>query len=83
MTKTHSRALSRKTVMSNDGKVIGMIKNITVDLETGQVIDLVIKPDSSFDTTGYIVEGDRMIIPFEAVKDIKDYIVIDRYLSKK
>lgn len=83
MNKTYSRALSRKMVMSTDGKLIGMIKNITVDLETGQVIDLVVKPDPKFDASGYHMDGDRMIIPFEAVKDIKDYIVIDRYLSKK
>jgi sporulation protein YlmC with PRC-barrel domain len=29
------------------------------------------------------VDGDRLLIPFEAVKDIKDYIVVDRFLSKK
>ena len=32
--------------------------------------------------TGYRVDGDRLLIPFEAVKDIKDYIVVDRFLSK-
>jgi sporulation protein YlmC with PRC-barrel domain len=83
MTKTYSRNLSRKQVMSTDGKLIGLIKNITVDLDTGQVIDLIVKPDPKFDISGYSLEGDRMVVPFEAVKDIKDYIVIDRYVSKK
>ena len=69
--------------MSTDGMVIGMIKNIMVDLESGQVIDLVVKPEPDFDTAGYRMDGERMFIPFEAVKDIKDYIVVDRYLSKK
>ncbi len=32
--------------MTNDGKVIGTLKNIIVDDETGQVIDLIIHPDS-------------------------------------
>ncbi len=83
MKKTFARALSRKQIMSTDGMVMGTIKNITFDLHTGQVIDLVVKPDQSFETAGYAIEGERMFVPFEAVKDIKDYIVVDRYLSKK
>jgi len=29
------------------------------------------------------MDGDKMFVPFEAVKDIKDYIVVDRYLLKR
>jgi sporulation protein YlmC with PRC-barrel domain len=83
MKKTYARALSRKKVMSSDGMVIGTIKNITVDLDSGQIMDLVVKPEPSFDTSSYSLENDRLFIPFEAVKDIKDYIVVDRYMSKK
>jgi sporulation protein YlmC with PRC-barrel domain len=83
MTRTLARSLSRKKIMTNDGKMIGTLKNIIVDFETGQVIDLIIHPDASFDTSGYRIEGDKLYINFEAVKDIKDYIVVDRYLSRK
>jgi len=69
--------------MSNDGVVIGTIKNIMVDLDSGQVVDIIVQPEESFDAAGYRTDGDRILIPFEAVKDIKDYIVVDRYLSKK
>jgi sporulation protein YlmC with PRC-barrel domain len=83
MTKTLARSLSRKKVMTNDGKMIGTLKNIIVDIDTGQIVDLIIHPDPSFDTAGYRVEGDRLFINFESVKDIKDYIVVDRNLSRK
>ncbi|HVP94295.1 MAG TPA: PRC-barrel domain-containing protein [Methanoregulaceae archaeon] len=83
MTRTLARSLSRKKIMTNDGKMIGTLKNITVDFDTGQVVDLIIHPDPSFDTSGYRLEGDKLYINFEAVKDIKDYIVVDRYLSRK
>jgi sporulation protein YlmC with PRC-barrel domain len=83
MTRTLARSLSRKKIVTNEGKVIGTLKNIIVDFETGQVIDLIVYPDPSFDTSGYRVEGDRLFITFEAVKDIKDYIIVDRYLSRK
>jgi sporulation protein YlmC with PRC-barrel domain len=83
MTKTLARSLSRKKIMTNDGKMIGTLKNIIVDIDTGQIVDLIIHPDPSFDTAGYRVEGDRLFINFESVKDIKDYIVVDRNLSRK
>ena len=83
MSKTFSRTLARKKVMSNDGMLIGTIKNIMVDLTTGQVVDLIVKPDDTFKTDGYKMDGDKMVVPFEAVKDIKDYIVVDRYLLKR
>jgi len=44
---------------------------------------MIVQPDPSFDTSGYRVEGDRMFVSFESVKDIKDYIIVDRYLSRK
>ncbi|HOP66604.1 MAG TPA: PRC-barrel domain-containing protein [Methanoregulaceae archaeon] len=83
MSRVMARSLSRKKIVTNEGKMIGTLKNIVVDFETGQVVDLIVYPDPSFDTSGYRVEGDRLFINFEAVKDIKDYIIVDRYLSRK
>ena len=72
--------IRRKRVMSTDGKIIGQIKNISFDAATGQLLRLVIRPDVSFDTTGFRVENEAITIPFEAVKDITDFIVVDRYM---
>jgi sporulation protein YlmC with PRC-barrel domain len=83
MARVLARSLSRKKVVTNEGKVIGTLKNLIVDFETGLVVDLVIQPDPSFDASGYRSEGDRLFINFEAVKDVKDYIIVDRYLSRK
>jgi sporulation protein YlmC with PRC-barrel domain len=83
MARVLARSLSRKKVVTNEGKVIGTLKNLIVDYETGMVVDLVIQPDPSFDTSGYRTENDRLFINFESVKDVKDYIIVDRYLSRK
>ena len=84
MTRTFARSLSRKKVMSNDGKLVGTLKNIRVDFDSGQILDLIIHPDQSFVTEGYTLEdGNLLIVPFESVKDIKDYIVVDRYLARR
>lgn len=84
MTRVFARSLSRKKIMSNDGKLVGTLKNIRVDFDSGQVLEMLIHPDQTFSTEGYTLEDDKLlIIPFEAVKDIKDYIVVDRFLARK
>ncbi|HWQ65351.1 MAG TPA: PRC-barrel domain-containing protein [Methanospirillum sp.] len=77
-----ARSLSRKKIMTNDGKAIGELRNLMVDYDTGEIMDLVIEPDGTFDTAGYKMDGDRMLVPFESVRDIKDFIVVDRYLAR-
>ncbi|MBO5119282.1 PRC-barrel domain-containing protein [Methanocorpusculum sp.] len=75
---THN--IRRKRVMSTDGKIIGQIKNISFDAKTGLLMQLVVRPDPAFDTTGFRVENEAITIPFDAVKDITDFIVVDRYM---
>ena len=72
--------IRRKRVMGTDGKFIGQIKNITFDERTGQLLRLVIRPDNTFDTSGFKVENEAISSPFDAVKDITDFIVVDRYM---
>jgi len=84
MTRVFARSLSRKKIMSNDGKVIGTLKNLRVDFDSGQIVDMLVHPDQTFDTSNYDMEDDKILkVSFEAVKDIKDYIVVDRYLARK
>jgi sporulation protein YlmC with PRC-barrel domain len=84
MTRIFARSLSRKKIMSNDGKLIGTLKNIRVDFDSGQVIEMIIHPDQSFVTDGYAMEDNNLLlVPFEAVKDIKDYIVVDRLMARR
>ncbi|WP_062399032.1 PRC-barrel domain-containing protein [Methanogenium cariaci] len=83
MKLTFSRTLSKKKVMSTDGIVIGTIRNIMADYKSGEVTDLIVRPEAGFDTSNYRTEDDKLFIPFEAVKDIRDYIVVDRFMSKK
>ena len=77
-----ARALSKKQIMTNDGKLLGVLQNLLVDVASGQITEIVVTPDPGFDVTGYHMDEDRMLIPFESVRDIKDYIVVDRYLSR-
>ncbi|MEF8882195.1 MAG: PRC-barrel domain-containing protein [Halapricum sp.] len=71
--------LSGKAVMGTDGAELGMLYNITMDLESGRLANLVIDPeehvgDVEFD---YDDQG-RILVPVNRVQAVKDHMIIDR-----
>lgn len=71
--------LSEKAVMGTDGAEIGSLYNITVDIESGQLRDLVVSPseegpefDFNYDEAG------RYRVPVTRVESVRDYIVVNR-----
>jgi len=71
--------LSEKAVMGTDGAEIGSLYNVTVDLESGQLRDLIVSPleeGPEFDfPTG---EEGRYRVPVGRVQSVRDYIVVER-----
>lgn len=78
MSKLLAMDLTDKKVMGEDGMELGQLHNITCNIETGELNDLVVEPTSrgrelyESDENGYIR------IPTNNLKDVKDYIVIER-----
>ncbi|BDC36257.1 MAG: PRC-barrel domain containing protein [Candidatus Methanoliparum thermophilum] len=75
-----AKSLSNKEIISQDGRMIGHLYNLTVDSDTGDIIDLVVQPNKTLNTKKYRVDGDLILIPFKAVKSIKEYIIVDTML---
>ncbi|MBW6519184.1 MAG: PRC-barrel domain-containing protein [ANME-2 cluster archaeon] len=82
MTRIFARNLRDKQVMSSDGITLGVLNNFVIDVRTGTVIDLVIKPDIALDKEKYFVQDEFVLVPFDSVRSIKDYVVVDKNLSK-
>ncbi len=82
MTRIFARNLRDKQVMSSDGITLGVLNNFVIDVRTGTVIDLVIKPDIALDKEKYYVQDEYVLVPFDSVRSIKDYVVVDKNLSK-
>ncbi len=79
MAETLARNLSDKAVMGADGAEIGTLHNITADLKTGSLNDLVVEPyegGKSFDFERD--QHDRYLVPATHVEAVKDYIVVAR-----
>jgi sporulation protein YlmC with PRC-barrel domain len=71
-----ARSLAKKTVTLSDGTVIGRLYNVIVDLRTGEILKILVKPLKEI--PGLKMEDGLYVIPFESVKAISDYIVIDK-----
>lgn len=71
-----AKSLGKKVVLLSDGTVVGSVYNVTMDLKTGSLIDIVVKPQN--EVPDLEKQSGLYIIPFESVKSISDYVVLDR-----
>ncbi|WP_188975047.1 PRC-barrel domain-containing protein [Halocalculus aciditolerans] len=72
--------LSGKAVMGSDGTELGILYNITMDLKTGTLHDLLVEPNEE-DTVklNFPRDDDGLYhIPVGNVQAVKDYIVVSR-----
>ena len=71
--------LSGKDVTGSDGAELGMLYNITMDLDSGRLRNLVIEPgegrtDTEFETD----DAGRMLVPVNRVQAVKDQMIVKR-----
>ena len=73
--------ISDKAVMGSDGTELGMLYNITMDLKSGELHDILVDPHEDTPTRSVSYErdeGGRFRIPVGHVQAVKDYIVVER-----
>ena len=77
MTKIMGKSLLGRNVVSDRGTVIGKLVDLSIETVAGKVMMLIVKPDKSIDTKYFrLNERDEIIIPFTAVKAVKDVLII-------
>jgi sporulation protein YlmC with PRC-barrel domain len=72
--------LSGKAVMGSDGTELGMLYNITMNLKSGKLGDLLVEPNEGETVSLDFPRDDsgRYHVPVSRVQAVKDYIVIER-----
>jgi sporulation protein YlmC with PRC-barrel domain len=73
--------ISDKAVMGSDGTELGALYNVTMDLKTGELFDLIVEPNEETPTRAIDYDRDdqgRFRVPVAHVQAVKDYIVVDR-----
>jgi sporulation protein YlmC with PRC-barrel domain len=79
MTEILAENLSGKAVMGSDGAELGGLYNITMDIETGRLRDLLIEPNEDREETGFdFDEAGRIRVPVGRVQAVKDHMIVER-----
>jgi sporulation protein YlmC with PRC-barrel domain len=81
MSELLAENLSGKAVMGSDGTELGMLYNLTMDIESGALQDLVVEPhDEVPDRKVDLEENEagRYEVSVDRVQAVKDYIVVAR-----
>lgn len=79
MTGVLAKNLSGMDVMGADGVEIGELYNVTMDIRTGQLFDIIVEPNDGINPGALDFETDeegRVHIPIEDVQAVKDHIVV-------
>ena len=69
--------LRGKTVMSEEGLYLGILRNSTVEERTGQLTDILIEPSDDVDPRLYHLDNQgHLVFPFNSIKSVKDVVII-------
>ncbi len=75
--KITENELRGKTVMSEEGLYLGVMRNSTVDSKTGGLINILVEPSEDVDPRLYHLDKQgHLVFPFESIKSVKDVIII-------
>ena len=69
--------LRGKTVMSEEGLYLGIMRNSTADTKTGELLGLLVEPSDDVDPRLYHQDNQgNLVFPFNSIKSVKDVIII-------
>ena len=75
--KITENELRGKTVMSEEGLYLGVMRNTTVDSKTGTLESILVEPSDDIDPRLYHLDNQgRLVFPFDSIKSVKDVIII-------
>jgi len=69
--------LRGKTVMTEGGLIIGILRNITMDQKTGELKNLLVEPSEDIDVRLYhLDEKGHIVLDFDSVKSVRDVVIV-------
>ena len=75
--KISENELRGKSVMSEEGLYLGIMRNTLVDKKTGELKNLLVEPSDDIDPRLYHLDNQGyLVFPFDSIKSVKDVIII-------
>ena len=69
--------LRGKTVMSEEGLYLGILRNSLFDEKTGSLLSVLVEPSEDIDPRLYNLDDlGHIVFPFETIKSVKDVVII-------
>ncbi len=76
--KRFATELRGKTVMTNEGQILGMIENFIVDTQTGELHHVLVIPAEEIEPRLYKTDAQgRLVLPFQNMRAVRDVVVMD------
>ena len=75
--KVFESDLRGKTVMSDQGGYLGVMRNISANVETGDLVSIHVEAADDIDTRLYPTDdAGRITFPFQSIKAVRDVVVV-------
>lgn len=76
--KLFATELQGKTVMTEDGQILGILADLILDTRTGRIQSLLVTPTESVESRLFQTDPEgRLILGFKSMKAIRDVIVTE------
>ncbi len=74
--KLFATELRGKTVMTEDGQILGVLSDFIMDTKTGRIASVLVSPAESVESRLFKTDAEgRLILSFKSMKAVKDVIV--------
>lgn len=75
--KVFESELRGKTVMSNEGGYLGILRNISANVQTGDLVSIHVEPAEGVDARQFANDAQgRLTFPFQSIKAVRDVVVV-------
>ncbi len=76
--KYFATELKGKTVMTEDGQILGILTDLIVETKTGKIQSLLVAPAEGVEPRLFKVDPEgRLILSFKSMKAVRDVIVTE------
>ena len=74
--KLFATELRGKTVMTEDGQILGVLSDFIMDTKTGKIASVLVSPSDNVEPRLFKTDAEgRLILSFKTMKAVKDVIV--------
>ncbi len=74
--KLFATELRGKTVMTEDGQILGVLSDFIMDTKSGRIASILVSPAESVEARLFKTDAEgRLILSFKTMKAVKDVIV--------